>query len=324
MDFHKKRSIAPDTVPGSYEVQTRDKLGVIHDGILSVSMISGTSERVVSFFDITEKKKAEEHVFRSQKMAALGQLMAGMAHEINNPNNFIYMNIPVMQQYIEAIEPLVLKAADEDPNITLAGLIPQEFIRDFYDILKDLKFGSTRISEIVKDLRVHNCDDEDIKHKPTSVEDIFRRVMTLTGKQIRGIVGVYRYTIEPDLPLLNVNSQRIEQVLINLVINASHAASKVDSVVELIARTKPRDLRYIEICVQDNGSGIPERYIDQVFDPFFTTKSTEQGSGLGLWICHRIVAEHGGKISVSSRVDEGSSFVIELPIAQESGDQPRC
>jgi len=95
--------------------------------------------------------------------------------------------------------------------------------------------------------------------------------------------------------------------------------------IQLFARRKPWDRRHVEITVEDNGAGIPESMIERIFDPFFTTKGPDQGSGLGLWICHRIVTEHGGTISVTSKVGEGTSFIIELPVpsaATEQSTQP--
>jgi signal transduction histidine kinase len=135
--------------------------------------------------------------------------------------------------------------------------------------------------------------------------------MTLVGKQVRKMVSRFDVEIEPDLPPVMMNAGKIEQVLINLVINAGQAGDKEDSWVRLEARAGPRAT--VRIIVEDNGTGIPEEHRDTIFDPFFTTKGRETGTGLGLAISHRIIEDHDGTITVESTLGEGTRFAIDLP-----------
>jgi signal transduction histidine kinase len=146
-------------------------------------------------------------------------------------------------------------------------------------------------------------------------------VMVLVGKQVQKMVKRFQVEVAPGLPPVMVNAGKIEQVLINLIINAGQAADKQDSWVRLEARESPDDPGWLEIVVQDNGAGIPADVIEHVFDPFFTTKGRDAGTGLGLSISHRIIEEHGGTISVHSEEGEGSRFVIRLPVCQKDAEE---
>jgi signal transduction histidine kinase len=140
--------------------------------------------------------------------------------------------------------------------------------------------------------------------------------MMLVGKQVEKMVKRFEVDVEADLPPVVANEGKIEQVLINLIINAGQAADKLDSWVKVAGR-RVENARQVELVVEDNGCGIPEEIIDRIFDPFFTTKGRDAGTGLGLSISQRIVEEHGGKLSVSSRAGEGSRFVILLPAGED-------
>lgn len=265
--------------------------------------------------DITDRKLAEQQLFRAEKMASLGQIIAGVAHEINNPNNFIFFNLPILKKYIDSIKPILDKEAQKNNNLKFLNMPYDMFIEDIYKLLDNMQHGSERITDIVSDLKnyVRTGEAEDLK--PESLSAVVSQVMTLVGKQVRKLVKTFQVDLEDDLPLVNMNTGKIEQVLINLVINAGHAADKEDSWVRLTVRRGLKNQDTVEILVEDNGGGIPEENLERIFEPFFTTKGDESGTGLGLAISHKILEDHGGTIEVTSEVGRGTTFTIRLPAA---------
>jgi PAS domain S-box-containing protein len=312
--YHEMRGKDPDSVPKVYEAQLVDRSGAVHDGIVNINVVPGTKQRVASFQDTTELKRAQSEMYRADKMAALGQIIAGVAHEINNPNNFIYFNLPILRKYIEAMEPLLEVNLEQTPELKVLNMPYQVFLDDVFKLLENMEHGSKRITSIVSDLKNYVRSDEDQQLKPEPVGAAIDRVMVLVGKQVRKMVKRFEVDVADGLPAVEMNTGKIEQVLINLVINAGQAADKDDSWVKLSARSG-EDEPVVEIMVEDNGAGIPPDIIDQIFEPFFTSKGREQGTGLGLSISHRIVEEHGGTIGVESTVGEGTCFTIRLPAA---------
>ena len=311
-EYHSRRSPDPDSIPTSHETKIRDRGGTTHEGILRISMIPDTSLRVGSFIDNTEIKRAEQQMYRAEKMAALGQLIAGVAHEINNPNNFIHFNLPVLRKYIEAMRDALDEASDGRTDIKIMNMPCADFMKDLFGLLDNMAHGSSRITEIVNDLRDHVMIDREESMESMPIGVVVDRVKTLVGKQVQKTVKRLEYDIEPDLPPIMMYPGRIEQVLINLIINAAQASDKADSWIRLVAR-RGSDGRSIEVLVSDNGCGINPAATGKIFDPFYTTKDREVGTGLGLWICHRIVEDHCGSISVASVPGVETTFTVVLP-----------
>ena len=308
--YHEKRSKDPTSVPRAYEAQMRDRAGKIHDGIINIALVPGTQQRVASFQDMTALKQAQRQMFRADKMAALGQIIAGVAHEINNPNNFIYFNLPILKRYIEAIAPLLDGCVEGDPDLRILNMPYKEFMEDIFKLLGNMEHGSARITEIVSELKTYISSHEEEDKKPGPIDAVIGQVMTLVGKQVRKMVKNFEVEVTDDLPKVLMNAGKIEQVLINLVINAGQAADKADSRVRLSAEHVQGQ---VEIRIEDNGAGIDGQNLDLIFDPFFTTKGREAGSGLGLAISRQIVEDHGGTISVESRLGQMTTFVLRLP-----------
>ncbi len=317
-DYHARRVEDHQSIPRSYETQIKDRKGRIHDGIITVELLPGTTQRVGSFLDLTELKQAEQQMYRSDKMAALGQIIAGIAHEINNPNNFISFNVPIMKRYVEVMQPMIEFHLQEDPDLKILNMPYKAFIADVHKLLDNMKHGSKRIAKIVSELKdyVHEEEAEENK-KPESFQAVVDQVMVLVGKQVSKTVKQIDVDIEDDLPHVRMNAGKIEQVLINMIINAGHAADKEESKIHLSAKLDSSDKSKIQIEVADNGAGIPNEIMGKIFDPFFTTKGRESGTGLGLAISQKIIQDHGGSIRVESEEGKSTQFFIELPIHQE-------
>jgi PAS domain S-box-containing protein len=312
--YHKLRSRDPSSAPRTYEAQLRDRRGRLHEGVVTISMVPGTKERVGSFLDMTDLKRAQRQMVRADKMAALGQIIAGVAHEINNPNNFIHFNLPILRRYVDAMRPILELEAEKDPNLELLGLRYEAFIEDLFKLIDNMEHGSARITAIVLDLKNYIRSGEDLEMKEGSIAKVVEQVMVLVGKQVRKTVKRFDVEVAETLPSVRMNAGKIEQVIINLLINAGQAADKEASWVKLVVRATDAG-HAVELRVEDNGAGIPADSLEQIFEPFFTTKGRETGTGLGLAISQQIVEEHGGTLEVTSEVGAGSTFTVRLPAA---------
>ncbi len=318
LTHHQQRNEKPGQTPRAYEVNLLDVHSRLHEGIISIGLIPGTSQRVASFLDLTERKQAERQIIQADKMAALGQIIAGVAHEINNPNNFIYFNLPILRQYIDEIRLIVEEKQEQTPDLLLMGIPVEDFLKDVYQLLEDMEHGSSRITGIVSELKNYVRSHEEEERKAVRVETLVRQVMTLVGKQVRKMVKRLEIDLEEGLPPVLMLSGKLEQVLINLLINAGQAANKEDSQIHLRARLAENQKKpTLEIVVEDNGQGIPADIQSKIFEPFFTTKGRESGTGLGLAISNRIVEEHNGSLLVESTPGEGTRFTILLPAAED-------
>jgi PAS domain S-box-containing protein len=312
--YHELRTKDPAGAPRTYEAQLRDRRGRIHDGVVTIALVPGTSERVGSFLDVTDLKRAQQQMILADKMAALGQIIAGVAHEINNPNNFIHFNLPILRKYVDAMRPILEEQLESQPDLTLLDMRYEAFIEDLLKLIENMEHGSQRITSIVSDLRSYIRSGEEIERVNGSVAKVVDQVMTLVGKQVRKMVKRFDVDVAAELPPVRMNGGKIEQALINLVINAGQAADKESSWVKLTARSVDGG-GAVEIRVEDNGTGIASQSLDQVFEPFFTTKGRETGTGLGLSISRKIIEEHGGRIDVASEPGQGSCFTVRLPAA---------
>jgi PAS domain S-box-containing protein len=321
-DDHRQRVEAELEVrgdePRSFEVRLRTAAGRVRDGIATLSVVRGAGDRLVSILDVTERKRANEELFRAEKMAALGQIVAGVAHEINNPNNFVYFNLPILRRYIDALRPFIEERLASEPDLRLLGMPAAAFVDDIDRLLENMQHGSQRITAIVAELKNYVRAQESEERRPGTLEPVIDRVMTLVGKQVRKMVKRLDVDVAGPLPAVVMNAGRIEQVLVNLLINAGQAADKEDSCVTLTARAVGRGAESVEITVSDNGCGIPPAAVDHIFDPFFTTKEREGGTGLGLAIVQRIINEHGGRISFATKENVGTSFTVLLPAVREA------
>jgi PAS domain S-box-containing protein len=262
--------------------------------------------------DITERKEAERQLIQSEKLASLGQIVAGVAHEINNPNSFIALNLPTLQIYCDAM----LRAIDAaGPPERVAGMPTEAFKNDLRQMLRDMEFGSRRITRIVAELRDYARPTESRRFEPHALRPVVEKSLLLVGAELRRRVHTVDVRVEEDLPLLLMNPERIGQALVNLLINAAHAADKQESRVRVHARRDPERPGFVQIAVADNGCGIAPDLRERLFNPFVTTKKDSKGVGLGLAITKKIVAEHGGTIDVRSAHGEGAEFVLRLPAA---------
>jgi len=249
--------------------------------------------------DAPEKKDwlLDERLLQSQKLAAIGELSAGIAHEINNP-------LAIIRQEAEWMQHLLKKLAGGD------GQAAEELQGSVQQIVQQVD----RCTEITRNL-LDFARKRDPVIQAVEVNRIIENMTMLVEKEARhNNITIVRYYDET-LPPIYSDAPQLRQVILNFLTNATQAIGK-DGVVTIATRLSPDDA--VDIVISDTGCGIPADNLGKIFDPFFTTKPPGQGTGLGLSICHGIILRLGGRIAVESLVGQGTKFTITLPRSRES------
>jgi two-component system NtrC family sensor kinase len=254
--------------------------------------LTGESEgsAVLLIEDHTETRRLQEHLIQSEKLTAIGQLIAGVAHELNNPLASVL-----------GFADFLVEAGDTPPNLA--------------EPLRVIQQEAQRAASIVKNLLTFARRQERERQR-LAVGTIIQRTVALLRNQLLGLNVEIRLAVDADLPEVEGNVNQLQQVFVNLANNAAQAiaATGRPGTVTVHAR---RWLDGVAVDVSDDGPGIPEALHEKVFEPFFTTKAEGEGTGLGLAICQGIVKEHGGRITLQSPPGAGATFTVELPAAHE-------
>ncbi len=271
-------------------------------------------EFIIRIHDITERKLIERKIIQSEKMASLGVLVSSVAHEINNPNNFISFNLPILKDYINEMIPIIDEYAVGRPEFELCNQIYPEFRQDLFKLLVNIENGSVRISSFVSNLREYSQYREKKPWIRVELKDIIEKVISICHSKIKNSVKSFVKNVPGYLPAIYTEPYTIDQILINFLVNASQAADKEDSWIKLNIIVNDVGEQHICIEVSDNGCGMDEETQLKIFDPFFSTKSPVDGSGLGLYVCHTLAERLKGRIEIESEPGEGSMFRLILPL----------
>jgi len=267
---------------------------------------------VIRISDITEARLLEKQFLQNQRLASLGFLISGVAHEINNPNSFITFNIPILRDYLLEIFPILDGYAADHPDFEIGKMPYAEFRTDILRLLENIEHGSRRINTIVSGLKEFAGHKDKKEMVETDLRTVLEKALILSRSKINRMVKRVEVITEEDLPRLITNPGTIEQVIINLLINAAQSACREDSWVKLEAKRGEPPQERVIIEVSDNGCGMDEETQEKIFDPFFTTKEPGEGTGLGLSVSHTQIQALGGRIEVESRKGEGSTFRVIL------------
>lgn len=255
-------------------------------------------------------KQAERQLYQAEKMASVGQLAAGVAHEINNPIGFIRSNLGTAKTYVQSFSQLapLIKSGAVDQLATTWNKQDMDFVlEDFSSLLNESITGADRIARIVADLKGFSNIDH-TEEEVIIINDCITSVCNVAASRIP--VGVHLVMQLEQIPPLRCRPGHLNQVFLNLLLNALQAVGDQG---EIRIRTESIT-GVILIHVIDTGTGITEENMLRIFDPFFTTHDVGQGTGLGLTVCRDIVQAHGGSIDVKSKKNEGSHFTISLPL----------
>lgn len=293
-----------------------------HQNNLQSLVIAKTLELTEAYKDL---KLVHDQMLQQEKMASIGQLAAGVAHEINNPAGFISSNlnslqkyagklnkgIAVMEQIIEKVDDSAIMAQLKEMKRTLKFNFIQE---DIDDLITESKDGIDRIAQIVRNLKSFSRAEDDTL-QPTDLHECLEGSFNIAWNEIK-----YKATVEKnyqELPLINSLPQQLSQVFVNLLVNAAQAIE--DQGVITVNTHQEKDWAVVEIS--DNGSGISTENLERIFDAFYTTKDVGKGTGLGLSICHDILQKHEGVITVASEIGKGTCFTVKLPIGEEGAPE---
>jgi signal transduction histidine kinase len=268
-----------------------------------------------------ELQAAQLQLIQREKMASVGQLVAGVAHELNNPIGFVASNAATLEDFVARLRRMVeiyRTARLSDADAARAAAAWQDLKVDYAlryldPMLQGIKEGAERTRKIVRDLRVFARGDDDVR-QPVDLHEELESSLTLLGHLLKDRVVVERKY--GDLPAVECVRSQIDQVLLNILANAAQAIQGQGTIT--IETRREDDRAVVAVC--DTGPGIAPDVIGRIFDPFFTTKPVGEGSGLGLSISYEIVKKHGGDIGVESRAGQGATFTLRLPLGSRAVD----
>jgi PAS domain S-box-containing protein len=261
---------------------------------------------------ITKQKNMEMQLMQTDKLASLGQLVSGVAHEINNPNTFIRGNVSIIQEAMKDILPILDKYYQDEKDLQIARLKYDVFKSNILILLEDMAQGTNRIKTIVDGLRKFAKRDDGVLIDDVDLNEIIQSCLRLVSNQI-GRKAKVKLDLDERLPKIKGNSQRLEQVVVNILINASQAIEKKMGSLLITTSFLEKEKENL-LKITDDGKGIDEKTMKQIFDPFFTTKRNQGGTGLGLSIAYGIIKEHKGRIEVESKLGVGTAFSIFIPV----------
>jgi PAS domain S-box-containing protein len=262
--------------------------------------------------DLSDQKQIEKQLFQAQKMEALGTLVAGAAHEINNPINLILFNLPLFEKMWTDLAPLFESLADRHKEQKFGGLKYSFISQNMMRLISDMQMAANRVARIVTGLkqfaRKSNPADKSNIQVNNAVENAVRlAASTLSKSTIR-----LKTILAPNLPLLYANLQNLEQIVLNLMINAVQSISCPNGLVRIKTAFRDPD-QAITIEISDNGRGINPAVAEKIFDPFVTDRQSEGGTGLGLSVTYNLVKAHNGEIYFETKAGQGTTFTVVLP-----------
>lgn len=253
---------------------------------------------------LDDLRAAEVQLVHSEKMAGLGKLVAGVAHELNNPIGFIYANMGHFQRYVGQLREMCEASGFQGEAAEKA----EKTFSTLDRLVESCSNGAQRIKEIVLGLRAFSRLDE-AERKTVDVHEGIDSTLTLLEHHMKDRITVTKDY--GDLPLVECMPGQLNQVFVNLLTNAVDA---VEGEGEVVITTRTEGDEHVSIGIRDTGAGIPDDVRSRIFEPFYTTKDVGKGTGLGLSISYGIVEKHGGSIAVESAAGEGTTFVVRLPV----------
>ena len=273
-----------------------------------------------------------QQLITAEKMASLGLLATGIAHEINNPTTFIKSNLQLIGEYIKRLTPRLEEIDKKENQEFISNLL----LNDFPQMIEEALTGTDRIQNIVAGIKHYAHLGDEKFDKDIDIREVISQSINLVKAKLRKNVTISESYM--NLKEIKGHFSKLEQVFVNLLVNASDSITeKVDrkraegdteftglvdvsaTVIEGEGGEENTSRDYLILTFFDNGEGIPESKISKIFDPFFTTKSIGEGTGLGLYICHDIISQHGGEITVQSDPGEGTAFMIKFPVMSLDG-----
>ena len=298
-------------------------------------------DRVLSRKSLEESLIARtKQLVQSEKMATVGVLSTGIAHEINNPTTFIRTNLQLMNEYIKRLGPRLSNLQDPKNGDVVRNIILTEFPQMISEALK----GTERIQKIVSGVKHYAHRGDEHTEETVDIREVIAQAVNLVKARLRKHIVINESYL--NIKEIKGRFSKLEQVFVNLMINSADAVEdkvqerrskgehEYQGMIDVSATVIEGDVvegqqktpDYLVLTFYDNGAGISREKLTRVFDPFYTTKPVGVGTGLGLYICYEIIKQHGGEITVQSELGEGTAFIIKLPVegaaATRSADAP--
>jgi PAS domain S-box-containing protein len=271
--------------------------------------------------DITERLRVEENsraiqaqLITTNKMASLGLLVTGIAHEINNPNNYIMVNAQLLDRVWQDLEKLLEQEFQERGDFVLGGLPYSDLKESLPEMIESINEGSRRIRDIINNFKNYARQGVVAKGDKVDINWVIKSTMMLLNHHINRFTSRFQLELADDIPLINGSQQQLEQVLVNLIMNALQSLTDRRQSVE-VKTAYAAEAGKVVITVRDEGCGIPAESLSRIMEPFFTTKLDSGGTGLGLSISQSIIKAHLGTLEVASESGHGTIFTVILPVS---------
>lgn len=317
-----KNEYSSQTRQYEFEFITQDgnKVYTILSSAVVVNEMNEYTGTVALVTDITalkiaqeEEKIRQQQLIQADKMVSLGMLVSGVAHEVNNPNNFILLNIPLIRQFIENSLPILDAYVEENGDFTIGKRLGYQAVREsFASMLNGIEEGALRIKNIVEELKdFARQDTMDIMEK-ININDALDGAVHLISPFVRKMTKHFHIKKGDELPYIRANYQRLEQVIINLLQNACQALTDIQQAVT-VSTYYDVTTTSVVLEITDEGCGICKDDLKRITEPFFTTKSEKKGTGLGLSVSLKIIQEHSGKMEFFSEPGCGTRVKVTLP-----------
>lgn len=281
-------------------------------GMVQIPWASGTGV-LLSVRDLSPRKELEDHLQQAQKMEALGTLVAGVAHEINNPVNLIMYNMPVIKKIWKDLMPVLEGLSLSAPGKKYGGLTFSYLKENLPQLLSDVDMAANRIAKIVEDLKNFSKQSDISKKEPMSINAAVESALRLAASTLKKSRISVEMHLSNHLPEIEGNRHSIEQVILNIVINAAQAIDHDHGFIKIHTGYEIKTGRVL-ISIEDNGPGIKPTMGSRIFDPFVTSKQAHGGTGLGLSVSYNLVKAHNGEITFRNLEDGGALFLIHLPV----------
>jgi PAS domain S-box-containing protein len=296
----------------------------LYDGEIFIGVL-------ITGVDVTERRKAEElakqqelKLIQADKMATLGVLVSGVAHEINNPNNFIILNSDNLADIWKDLKPIMQKYREQHGDFMLAGLHFDEIQEEILPLISGISKGANRIRNIVQNLKDFARQEPGDMNQMVQVNAVVDAATLILGSLIKKSTDRFCCTRGEGIPHVKGAFQKIEQVVINLISNACQVLTARNQAV-LVTTSYVRERGRVIITVTDEGAGISPENMKHIMTPFFTTKRDCGGTGLGLAISYNIIKDHGGDLSFESEPGKGTIATVSLPAAEkENSHDDKC
>lgn len=314
-----EEALQKQTILLCQEVAERHQsLELLKESQVQLEMLNRELEARVAA-EVQQNRTKDQALMQSEKMAALGQLAAGVAHEINNPMGFITSNLRVLSRYLDnfvRFDRTLMETGHAAPPAwetirqCRESLDIEQLLADSIDLLDESLTGAERVTKIVEDLKKFSRVDA-LEREPVLISSCLDSALNLCHNELKYKAAILK-EYEP-VPAILCHPGELNQVFLNLLVNAGQA---IDARGEITLQCRCDDA-FVYASISDSGTGIPEEVRDRMYDPFFTTREVGQGTGLGLSIAQRIIKKHQGEILVASAVGKGTTFTVKLPRIQE-------